>query len=133
MEALDALREKIPHFPGYDDEVTRRTSDELVRSYVGEALALLESRHPEYFATEEDACEALLLRAGFMNQTAFKTFEYAELDDASKNEIALDDLSLLRLADRAATVGASDLDAYLAELTAAFDQRDTRMLVNRYG
>jgi hypothetical protein len=127
MDAVEAIRAKIPQFQGYADETTRRLSDELVRSYLGEALALLRERHPDFFAQRSDAFETLLLRAGFMNQQAFHSFEYAHLDETDQAAIAAADLSLIQLADRTSTIDAAGIPDFLNDLTAAFDKRDLLM------
>jgi hypothetical protein len=127
MDAVEAIRAKIPQFPGYVDETTRRLSDELVRSYLGEALALLRERHPDFFGQRSDAFEALLLRAGFMNQQAFHAFEYRHLDETEQAGIATADLALIQLADRTATIDAAGIPGFLNDLTAAFDTRDALM------
>ncbi len=128
MDALDEIRAKIPQFPGYDDDTARRLSDELVRSYLGEALALLREQHPDFFAQGSDAFEALVLRAGFMNQQAFHAFEYQHLDSDGLSVVAEDDRTLVELADRAHNITAADLPAFLDDLTAAFNRRDAVML-----
>jgi hypothetical protein len=127
MDAVEEIRANIPQFPGYADETTRRLSDELVRSYLGEALALLRERHPDFFAQRSDAFEALLLRAGFMNQQAFHAFEYRHLNETEQAAIATADLALIQLADRTATIDAAGIPGFLNDLTAAFDTRDALM------
>ncbi len=122
---MDSLRDRIPDFGGYLNEEDRRRSDELVRSYVGEAIAVLQDRVAP--ATPDPRFERTLLRAGFMNQIAFKAFEYAALDEARIYAVSRNDLRLVNLADRAPTTDAKDVDAYLAEVAAAFDARDRGM------
>ena len=127
MASLEALRAKIPQFPGYGDERARRVADELVRSYMGEALALLDERHPEYFVNI-DRYEALILRTSFMNQGAFKAFEYARMDDQLEQTLHDEDIAVVEVADRAPTVEAASLEAYLDEIAAALDRRDQTMI-----
>jgi hypothetical protein len=127
MDAIASIKARIPEFGGYADLVARRDDDELVRSYLGEALATLNADHPDFFADRSETYEDLIIRAGFMNQAAFHAFEYAKLDPAHLDGVAQADLAMLDLADRASTVAAGEVAGYLDELTAAFDRRDAAM------
>ena len=127
MDVLAALRTKINAFPGYASEDERRRSDELVRSYLGEALALAQTRLDGLPAALESRLGDLVLRAGFRNQIAFKAFEYATLDGAKVARVAANDQRLLDLADRAGAVDAAALPAFLDDVDAAFDVRDREM------
>lgn len=127
MASLEALRAKIPQFPGYGDERARRVADEMIRSYMGEALALLDERHPEYFADMERS-EKLISRTSFMNQSAFKAFEYAQMDEALERDLHDEDTAVIEVADRAQTVEAAGLEAYLDEIADALDRRDQTMI-----
>jgi hypothetical protein len=129
--SLQAIRANIPDFPGYDDEESRMKSDELVRAYVGEALARLNSRHPDYFAQREGEYEELLFRSGFANHAAFKSFEHARLSADQLEPIARNDAALLELADRAAAVQDGDFATYVKDLLAAFDRRDDAMKASK--
>ncbi len=80
MDDLQYLRSVIPNFAGYEDETTRRLSDEQVRAVAGRALALLGSMHADLLNGGLQAeYEGLLLRCGFANQEAFKHIEHAQL------------------------------------------------------
>lgn len=125
MDTFESLRAKIPDFSGYLNEGDRRRSDELVRSYVGEALAALQSRVAP--AGEDLRFEHVLLRAGFMNQIAFRAFEYATLDGERVRAISANDVRILDLADRAVSIEPGGVDVFLSEVTAAFDLRDRAM------
>jgi hypothetical protein len=127
MSSLDDVKAAISGFPGYADEIDRRKADEMVRSYAGERLSEMEERLQPLDADLADACAAALMRTGFVNQMAFKDFEYAKLDDASLERICDADLALLRLSDRASSVERDGLSAYLAEIGAAMDRRDAVM------
>jgi len=127
MDAIESIKARIPQFAGYGELEARRDDDELVRSYLGEALSTLNANHPDFFAERSEAYENLIIRAGFMNQMAFRAFEYAKLDPAHLDAIAQNDQAMLDLADRAPNVAAGDVPAYLDELTAAFDRRDGAM------
>ena len=127
MDAIDQLRVDIPQFPGYADEGARRLCDELIRSFVGEALARMEAR---LGVTDPRLCErfgALLLRAGFTNQSAFRGYEYVELSSLQVDQIAQADLALVILAQAADGTSAADASAYLDRIVAAFDARDSAM------
>lgn len=127
MDGLETIGAKIPNFPGYGTLEARRASDELVRSYAGEALALLNERHADFFAERPDVYEALLLRSGFMNQAAFHAFEYAGASEARQQAMAAADVALLTASDEAAHVDGADVARYVENLTAAFDKRDEVM------
>jgi hypothetical protein len=127
MDAIESIKARIPQFAGYGELEARRDDDELVRSYLGEALSTLNANHPDFFAERSEVYENLIIRAGFMNQMAFRSFEYAKLDQAHLDAVAQNDQAMLDLADRAPNVAAGDVAAYLDELTAAFDRRDAAM------
>lgn len=127
MDDADAVRAQIPNFPGYATLADRRLADELVRSYLGEALSELAARHPDFFADAHDGYQRLIMRAGFMNQLAFHAFEYADGDAARQAAVAAGDRSLLTVADRSGAVDASGIPSYLDDVTAAFDRRDAAM------
>jgi len=127
MDAME-LQAMIPQFPGYLDEAARRLSDELVRSYAGEAVAGLVGRLRPFDDTALEArFDAVLMRAGFTNQSAFRGYESAVLSrDRSAAMLAADTL-LATLANRAASVDLQSAPGYLDELVAAFDARDSAM------
>lgn len=128
MDAIESIKARIPQFAGYEELEARRDDDELIRSYLGEALSTLNANHPDFFADRSEAYENLIIRAGFMNQAAFRAFEYAQLDAAHLDAVARNDRAMLDLADRAPAVAAGDVATYLDELTAAFDRRDDAMI-----
>ena len=127
MNALALLRSRIPSFPGYLDEEDRRLSNQLVRSYMGEALARLQERLSPLDASVRERFEELILRAGFTNQVAFKEFESAQLDQTRVDSISMCDVNLLDQADREPEVSELTLSAYLADVRASFDERDRVM------
>ncbi len=124
-QPLDAIKARIPEFAGYGDEVARRLADEQVRALVGEALALLNERHADYFSPEALASyDALIRRCEFVNQTVFRFIEYATLSDDRRVELARVDEALVEKAAGAQEVTAENLLSYLRALEAAFDRRD---------
>ncbi|GAC1502337.1 MAG: hypothetical protein NVS1B14_07070 [Vulcanimicrobiaceae bacterium] len=127
-EPLADVKARIPGFAGYADEVARRAADEQIRAVVGEAVAELRDRYPDAFTGDvAQAYDAAILRCQFMNQQAFKSFEYQSLDDAAKTQITRADQALLRAAGEAQKVRAEDLRAYLQSVQTAFDARDAAL------
>jgi hypothetical protein len=127
MDAIAGIKARIPQFAGYADLEGRREDDELVRSYLGEALSTLNANHPDFFTDRSEVYESLIIRAGFMNQLAFHSFEYAKLDPSHLEAVAQNDLAMLDLADKAPTIAAGEVAAYIEALMAAFDRRDAAM------
>lgn len=127
MDALAAIQARIPQFRGYATLDARREDDELIRSYVGEALAALEADRIGAVAGREAVLENLVIRAGFANQLAFRPFEYANLDDARLEAVEAADLALLEAADRLKAATGSDAGPIVDEIAAGFDARDALM------
>jgi hypothetical protein len=121
MSALDEIKAEIPDFPGCEGEQECRTSDEQVRSYVGERLAMLST---DGFSDDEKALyDSAMLRCEFMNQEAFKIF------DEDRNE---DRINAVLDADAALIAAAKTLDSAkagdaLKAIGEAFDRRDAAM------
>ena len=129
MEPLEQLRARIAGFPGYDGDLDRRRSDELVRSYLGEALAELEARCGALPTELQQRLEALLIRIGF---SAPKTFAAHNSGVGIPphhfdGEVAAEDVATIELADRAKSTTVETLGAYLDEVTALLDRRDAAM------
>ncbi len=124
MDASDAIRARIPGFPGYANEMGRRLSDEMIRSYVGEAVADASARLDRGMS---ERVGALLMRAGFINQAAFGPFEYAKVADEALTRLLASDLTLCALADRGKAVSANDFDTWITRIEVGFDARDTLM------
>ena len=126
MDALLTLRGKIAGFPGYGEMSDRHRADEMVRAYLGEALARLRER----LAPTGDAGERLdaaILRTDFTNPKVFGSFESASTDAGTVDRISRADLAAVELADRAEGVDAAALPAYIDEVSAALDVRDRAM------
>lgn len=121
MSALDEIKAEIPDFPGCEGESECRLSDEQVRSYVGERLAVLST---DGLSDEEKALyDAALFRCEFMNQEAFRIF------DEDRNE---DRINAVLDADAALIAAAKSLESgkagdALKAIGAAFEQRDAAM------
>ena len=116
-------------FPGYDDDVDRRRSDGLVRAYLGERLAELTARIAPISSEHQQRIDALLLRAGFADPKAFSARNGLATDapnGATIDDIAADDVQTISVADRAESVDAANLGAYLDEVTAVFTAETPR-------
>lgn len=130
MDLLQGLRDKIPNFPGYGDELARRHSDELVRSYLGEALDDLSGRLAPLESDCRQRIDDLLLRVGFADQQAFArhgcgpdTGERCAECDA----VLSDDVETVALADRAVAIDAPALPAYLDTVEQMLKRRDATL------
>ncbi|HTZ54313.1 MAG TPA: hypothetical protein VMB20_04570 [Candidatus Acidoferrum sp.] len=127
MDATEVLKQKLPGFAGYAALEQRRLTDEEVRAYLGERLAGLSVRLEPTGPTAE-RLDALILRAEFTNQMAFRNIESTNLDAAQTETIATADLAAVELADRADSVFDVDmLPSYLDAAEAALNARDSAM------
>lgn len=125
MEHLQILAAKIAGFPGYADEEARRRSDELVRSYLGEALAALQARlHP---VEAGERLGDLILRSAFTNQDAFESYEERTREHPGSDAMPAADESTIEAADAADDVDAAGLAAYLDRVAQVLDARDAVM------
>ena len=127
MDPLELLNERIPDFPGYATDVARRSSDERVRSFLGEMLADLAARCKPADPAVNERLGDLTFRAGFANQSVFRAYEAAPLDAAAEAAVARADAAAVNLADVAAALDPRDLPGFLTEVEAAFDARDAAM------
>lgn len=130
MDPLQGVRDKIPNFPGYGDELARRHSDELVRSYLGEALVDLSARLAPMESDGGERIDALLLRVGFADQQAFARHGCGPEDRELCSEcdaVLSDDLETIQLADRAVAIEASALPAYLDAVEGLLERRDATL------
>jgi hypothetical protein len=125
--SLETLSGAIAGFPGYAGEVDRRAADEMIRSYAGERVSEMEERLQPLDPALSDACAAALMRTGFVDQDAFRDFEYAAVDDAFVARMCQADLAVVTLADHAKDVDRDGLAAYLGEINAALDRREALM------
>ena len=122
MDALEFLKTTIPDFAGYEDESSRRITDEQIRAFVGEALALLAATHAEFFSGDaQQLYDGLLMHCEFADQEVLHDFETATGNVAA---LAAADAALIRLAPRAETVDAASLQGFMGELKSAFEARD---------
>jgi hypothetical protein len=126
MEPLERLRAKIAGFPGYDTDLERRRSDEYVRSYLGEALTEFAQRShltPE----QQQRIADLLLRVGFADPRDFakQRIVAGKHGPEPSESVAAADESTVELADRAASLEPASTSAYLDDVVAALDQRES--------
>ncbi len=129
MNDLQYLRAAIPDFAGYEDETTRRLSDEQVRAVAGSALALLGSQQSDFFRDGlQEKYEGLLLKCGFANQAAVTALRQAALSGQQIQALEAADAQLVRVSELAKQTDASGLAAYLHDLEAALKVRDDAMM-----
>jgi hypothetical protein len=124
---LEFLKSKIADFPGYSDDVSRWRSDELVRSYVGEAVADLQQRLEPLDAALDGRVGDLLIRLGFANQAAYKNYEDGAHSTLNLDAMLAADAAAVELGDGASSIDVQQLPAYLDEISASLDQRDAVM------
>lgn len=124
---MQVLGAKIAGFPGYGDEDARRRSDELVRSYLGEALADLQARVGSLDAATESRLGDLIVRSAFTNQEAYELYEERAREHPEFDGIASADARVVETADAASTVDAAGASTYLDRVAEVFDARDAVM------
>ncbi len=130
MDPLEQLRARIAGFPGYDEELDRRRSDEFVRSYLGEALADLDVRCNSLSPEMKQRVDALLLRVGFADQKSFAIHHGAAAVHAvasAETSVAVEDAAIVDIADKAGFVEPAAVGSYLDEIAATLDRRDAAM------
>jgi len=127
MEHLQILGAKIAGFPGYADEDARRRSDELVRSYLGEALATLADRLRPLDGTVETRLGDLVMRSAFTNQEAYESYEERARESPGFDAMAAADVRTIEAADAAPSVEAAGMAAYLDRVSQVLDARDAVM------
>lgn len=123
MEALEALRARIPGYAGYSDESARCLVDQQVRAWVGEQLALLDSRLRLSATDLAGAYDHLIRECEFADPRLMRALELREFDDASLGRLYAADLSLVDAANRAESIDMPSADAYLSELERLFARR----------
>lgn len=112
MDPLERIRSRIPDFAGYDSAPARRLADEQIRALAGERLADIRDAG----TVSGSQIEALLFRAEFANQPAFRGFD--EIAEPGRiAAVAQADAALLEAAEA----------ADLAAMQRAFDERDAAM------
>lgn len=131
MDPLESLRERIPEFPGYGDDLSRRRSDSYVRSYLGEAIASLDARLGDLEPALQQRVDDVLLRVGFADSKSFATHnglaERTESESDPGKVLAVEDAATLDLADRTKAVDAATLASYLDDVRTLLDRREAAM------
>lgn len=127
MDPLEHLRERISRFPGYDVDIDRRRSDELVRSYLGEALAEIGVRCTDLSSELRDRIEGLLLRVGFSTPKSFSLHDGHLGVRSSDGNVPAVDAATVDIADRAPAIPCDAIAAYLDDVIVALDARDAAM------
>jgi len=122
VEPLDVLHSKIPNFPGYDDDASRRHSDEYVRSYLGEALTEYAARC-QLSAEVQARLDELVLRLEFADPRSFATHHNAARHADDGGAVATADAAAVELAERARTLGPAAMSDYLDDVSAVLDER----------
>jgi hypothetical protein len=123
MGDLEALREEIPSYAGYEDDTTRPLADKQIRAWVGERLSLLDMRLGLADGPFSKEYEHLLRECEFSDPHAMRVLEERSFD---ANDLALLytlDHRLVVAADRAESVDAATVAEYLAELEHLFASR----------
>jgi hypothetical protein len=120
---VSALRAIMPAYAGYGDATARRLSDQQVRAWAGEVLIGLQERLaidplPEGF-------ERLLMRCEFGDQHVIKALE---ADDFGVPGVAAaieaEDRKVIAATAPVGPVPAGEVDAFVAALELALDERD---------
>ncbi|MFN2460416.1 MAG: hypothetical protein ABR591_06995 [Candidatus Velthaea sp.] len=123
MNALESIRRKLPSYADYRDQDARHLVDKQVRAYVGEALARLRER----VRLDDGLAEQLdrvLIRCEFSDQRLIRAVDHGTFTDNQIVDRIHDmDGALIEAADRADSVDAAQLPAYLGELASLFEAR----------
>ncbi len=127
MDPTATLRQHIAQFPGYEEEAGRRLADELVRSFLGEALAAMRDRLEPLSSDLETKIDDTIVRTGFANQRAFRPYEEGARLAKDFGAMAQADAAVVELADRSVSIDQAGLAGYLGEANAALDRRDEVM------
>lgn len=126
-ELLERIRSIIEGFLGYAEPAGRRLSDEQIRAFVGEALALLPAAEVDKLAEAHRAqYDRVLLRCEFVNEEAFRIFD---ADPTPERIVAIltVDTEVLEAAAGLPKAADAELHEVLVRLNDAFDRRDAAM------
>jgi hypothetical protein len=119
---VSALRELIPDYAGHADAPARRLSDQQVRAWAGESLVDVQERLG--LGADSGRFEKLLLRCEFGDYYVIKALEDARFG-AEDTSAAVEryDRNVVAAAAEAKTLTAAGLDAFVAGLERALDER----------
>jgi hypothetical protein len=119
---VSSLRSLIPTYAGQKDTLDRWLSDQQVRAWTGESLIGLQERvaldgHQERF-------DRLLVHCEFGDQRVIKAFESEALAaPQAAAAVEAQDAKLVLLAERAKTIEADGVGAFIDEVERAFEER----------
>jgi hypothetical protein len=123
MGDLEALREEIPSYAGYEDDETRPLADKQIRAWVGERLALLDARLNLSEGPFSKEYEHLLRECEFSDPHAMRALEERSFDADDLALLYTLDHRLVVAADRADSIDTANVAEYLAELEHLFASR----------
>jgi hypothetical protein len=127
MDDLAFLKEHVPDFEGYEDEIGRHHTDQRVRALVGSAMADLAERLRGSLPPDvETALSAAIFRCQFPDQTYTTRLDNATVGEDLAESLAQPDRQLVEIAERAPSTAGADVPALVTELNAAFDRRRQR-------
>ncbi|GAC1401781.1 MAG: hypothetical protein NVSMB64_00520 [Candidatus Velthaea sp.] len=123
MDDLTSLRERITSYADYADIDSRHLVDQQVRAYVGARLSAVRERLTAG-GGPSDQLDRVLFRCEFTDQRMIRAGDHAAFTDAELvARIHALDRELLDAGDRAGSVEAADLPAYLTQIETLFDAR----------
>jgi hypothetical protein len=118
------LKEHLPNYSGYGDEVDRHDTDMRVRAFVGEKLTEAIARFTEQISPDDAAAgERTLMQCMFTDQAFIRRIEHASLDANAQAQLATADRRLVEVAAGADTVTAADFRALLTAVDRQFALR----------
>jgi hypothetical protein len=128
MDDLEFLRENVPQFEGYADELARHRTDQCVRAWAGSMLADVQARFAGSLAPNvAELLSATIVRCQFPDQTFTTRLDVADVTHTLEEALAQIDRQLVELADRAAMAPPDELAPILRDIDAAFDRRRQRV------
>jgi len=123
-EDLAFVRAHIADYQEYTQERVRSDSDMRMRAYVGTRLNEAQTRLAGSIdADSTKALDDVLMRCMFTDQVFVRKFEHARLEGPMIAALVHSDRSLIELAERAATVTATELRALVIEIDKQFEYR----------
>jgi hypothetical protein len=122
-----ALRAVIPGYAGYHDLDAQRLADRQVRAFLGESLiGLRDQALPSDLVAR---LESLIEHCEFGDQHVIRAIERANLSQPDREAtVEARDWQLIELAQRAATIEPAAAEGFIADLEAAFAERNTTIL-----
>ncbi|HXP92196.1 MAG TPA: hypothetical protein VN905_01880 [Candidatus Binatia bacterium] len=128
MSDLEAIREEIPSYAGYEDATIRPLADKQLRAWLGERLTLLDARLGLADGPLAKSYEHLLRECEFSDPHAVRALEEGDFDAGDLALLYTLDHRLIEGADRAESIDASNVAGYLQELEHLFASRNALIL-----